>query len=170
MRDDHIIELIEERSLNNLNAIEIDRINGHTAQCDVCLRAFQAAMISSRLLSERDSVTVEPQPFFHTRTLAAIREKGLEKRPGTEQFSFWKMWQAARILIASMAAVVLTLTFLTFMTGRTQSPSGYLQRGAVSSVDTVFDDDSFNNDDLTDSQVFTNLYDQEAEGSDGNQQ
>src|SRR5215475_4973111 len=174
MRDDHIIRLIEERPPSNLSAAEIERINAHTAQCAECLLAFEAAIVSSRLLRERASATVEPSPFFHTRAMAAIRERGREgareRSSAPEPFSFWKMWQAARALIASMAAVVVMLTLLTLLTGRQQAPSGDKYSASSSSVDLVFEDDSPANDDLTYSQVFTNLYNQEVEGADGNQQ
>jgi anti-sigma factor RsiW len=170
MKDDHIIKLIEEGPLSDLSATEIERVNAHTAQCAECLLEFQAAIVSSRLLKERASATVEPSPFFHTRTLAAIRERGRGRSSAPEPFGFWKMWQAARFLIASMAAVVVMLTLLTLLSGRPQTPSGDNYSVSSSSVDLVFDDDSPANDDLTYSQVLTNLYNQEAEGADGNQQ
>jgi len=174
MRDDHIIRLIEERPPSNLSAAEIERINAHTAQCAECLLAFEAAIVSSRLLRERASATVEPSPFFHTRAMAAIRERGREgareRSSAPEPFSFWKMWQAARILIASMAAVVVTLTLLTLLTGQPLTPSGGHTQVSSSGADAVFEDDNLANEDMTYSQVFTNLYNPEAEGADGNQQ
>ncbi|HKQ80448.1 MAG TPA: hypothetical protein VJ810_42530 [Blastocatellia bacterium] len=174
MRDDHIIKLIDERPLSDLSATEIEVINAHTAQCAECLLAFEAAVISRRLVRERDSVTIEPSPFFHTRAMATIRERGREGARGRsyapELFSFRKMWQATRILIASMATVVVTLTMLTLLTGQPQTPSGDQYPVSISSFDAIFEDDSLANDDMTFSQVFSNLYNQEAEGGDGNQQ
>jgi len=174
MKDDHIIKLIEERPLSKLSATEIERINAHTAQCAECLLGFEAAIVSHRLLKERASATVEPSPFFRTRVMAAVRERGRqggrERSSAPEPFGFWKMWQAARFLIASMAAVVVTLTLLTLLTGRPQTPSGDHNSASSSSVDLVFEDDSPAIDELNYGQVFTNLYDQEAEGADGNQQ
>jgi len=174
MRNDHVIKLIEERPPGDLSATEIERINAHTSQCAECLVAFEAAIVSSRLLRERASATVEPSPFFHTRTLAAIRERsregGRERSSAPELFSFWKMWQAARILIASMATVVVTLTLLTLLSGQPQTPPGDHDQVSSSSVDVVFEDDGLANGDLTYNQVFTNLYNPEAEGADGNQQ
>jgi hypothetical protein len=79
------------------------------------------------------------------------------------------MWQAARILIASMAAVVVTLTMLTLLTGQPQTPSGGPDQVSSSSVDVVFEDESLVNEEMTYGQVFTNLYNQEDEGADGNQ-
>lgn len=162
MRNDHIINLIEERPLSNLSATEIEWINAHTANCAECLLAFEAARASSRLLQERASVTVEPSPFFQTRVLAAIRERN----SASEMFGFQKMWQTARVLIASMAVVVVMLTALTFLANREQAPTS---NGDVA-LSAVLGDDTLANDDMTDSQVFTNLYDQEAEGADGRQQ
>jgi|SRR5215510_9578805 len=170
MKDDHIIKLLEERPLSDLSATEIERINAHTAQCAECLLGFQAAIVSHRLLMERASATVEPSPFFRTRALAAIRERGRERSSAPEPFGFRKMWQAARFLIASMAAVVVTLTLLSLLTGRPQTPSGGHNSDSSSRVDLVFEDDSQAIDELNYSQVFMNLYDQEADGADGNQQ
>jgi|SRR5215813_3047731 len=174
MRDDHIIRLIEERPLSELSSTEIERINSHTAQCAECLLAFEAATVSYRLLRERASATVEPSPFFHARAMAAIRERGREgardRSSAPEAYGFWKMWQAARILIASMAAAVVTLSLLTILSGQPQTPSGGNNPVLSSSVDVVFEDDNLANDDLTYSQVFTSLYSQEAEGADGNRQ
>ncbi len=172
MKNDHIISLIEERPPGNLSASELERINAHASQCAECRLAFQAAIVSSRMLRERASTSVEPSPFFHTRALAAIMESarvsGREGSSGPESFGFLKMWQAARILIASMAAIVVTLTLLTMLNGKPQTRIG--DQVSSSNVDMVFEDDNLAQDDMTNSQVFMNLYNQEAEGADGNQQ
>src|SRR5262245_43947495 len=185
MRDDHIINLIEERPLGNLSPTEIERVNVHTADCAECLRAFEAAQVSSRLLRERASITVEPSPFFQTRVLAAIRKEGRERdRKGgrerdteissaPELFGFQKVWQAARVLLTSMAAVVVVLTALTFLTDRGQQvdrPDVSSGSGAGVAALVIFDDANSDNDDMTYSQVLTNLYDQEVEGAYGRQQ
>ena len=174
MRSDHIINLIEERPLNNLSASEIERVNAHTSDCAECLLAFEAARASSLLLRERASVTVEPSPFFQTRVLAAIRERGGERNPAPEMFGLRKMWQAARILVTSMAVVVAMLTALTFLTDRAQLQPDQSDLASGSGADSaewvIFESNHPANDDLTYSQVLTNLYDQEAKGEDGRQQ
>ncbi|MGE0131780.1 MAG: anti-sigma factor [Blastocatellales bacterium] len=163
MRDNHIINLLEDRLLESLSAAEIERINAHTADCGECLRAFEAARVSSRLLRERASVSVEPPPFFQTRILAAIREKN------SEPFGFLKLWQAARALVASMAAAVVILTALTFLTDRAQpQPEPALTADAVEW--TILDGGNLASDDMTYSQALTILYDQNAEGAHGKQQ
>ncbi len=164
MRNDHIINLIEERPIISLSAAEIERVNAHTAGCAECRLAFEAAMVSSRLLRERAEVAVEPSPFFQTRVMAAIRERNA----APEAFGILKLWLSARILITSMAAVVVMLTALTLLSGsNTDMTTG---PGAEETELSVFDDDGRINEDLTYGQVLTNLYDQEAEGSDGRQQ
>src|SRR5262245_11812873 len=105
MRDKHIINLIEERPVNDLNAVEIARVNEHTIHCAECRLVLEAAIISSRLLRGRAAAVIELSPFFQTRVLSAIRDRDLSADP----FGFRKMWQAARVLVASMTAVVVTI-------------------------------------------------------------
>lgn len=164
MRDKHIINLIEERPLKDLNATEIAQINEHTAHCAECRMSFEAAIVSSRLLRERAATVVEPPPFFQTRVLSAIRERNLSQDP----FGFRKMWWSARILVTSMAAVALTLTALSLSFNYERPPSGDLVAASGSGIDLVFEEDVPDN--LTYDQALMNLYDQEAEGANGRKQ
>ncbi|MGH9936579.1 MAG: hypothetical protein ACREAM_10060, partial [Blastocatellia bacterium] len=106
--------------------------------------------------------------------LAAIRERGRERNPAPEMFGLRKMWQAARILVTSMAVVVAMLTALTFLTDREQPQPSQSDLASGSGADSaewvIFESNNPANDDLTYSQVLTNLYDQEAKGEDGRQQ
>ena len=77
MKDNHIINLLEERPLGNLSASELDMVKAHTAGCSNCLHAYEAAQASLLLLQERASAIVEPPPFFQTKVMAAIREQNL---------------------------------------------------------------------------------------------
>jgi hypothetical protein len=165
MRDKHIINLIEERPVDDLSAVEIARVNEHTVHCAECRLAFEAAVMSSRLLRGRAAAVIEPSPFFQTRVLSAIRERDLSPDP----FGFRKMWRAARVLVASMTAVVVTLAALTLAPDRERSPSDDLA-AASSGADVVFEDDGPDNDDMTYDQAIMNLYDQEAEGANGRKQ
>jgi hypothetical protein len=183
MRDDHIIQLIEGRPPDKLSAAETRQVRAHTANCAECRQTYEAAHISTRLLRERASVTVEPPPFFHTRVLAAIREQNGGRRVAREAFGLQKMWQSARILITSMAIAVATLTAVSIFGDRTPFQSGG-PGGAASplvadnetAAAVIFEDDDSPNDEMTYSQVLTNLYDSEAsetprpEDSNGRQQ
>jgi Putative zinc-finger len=77
MRENHIINLLEERPLGSLSVAELDIVKAHIATCSECLRAYVAAQASLLLLQERASVIVEPPPFFQTKVMAAIREQKL---------------------------------------------------------------------------------------------
>lgn len=160
MRNDHIINLLEERPLGGLSATEIERINAHTADCGECLRAFKAARVSSRLLRERSSVSIEPPPFFQTRVLAAIRERG------SDPFGLRRMWQAARALVTSMAAMVVILTAMTFLTDYAQ-PQTEQAINADDAEWAILDGDNLASEDMTYSQTLTNLYGQDTEGAYG---
>ena len=110
MRDDHIINLIEERAIESLTASEWRAIEAHAANCTACRHAFGVARIASQLLHERAAVVVEPTPFFQTRVLAAIREKQ------QESFGLQRMWQAVRAVLTSMAMLVALLTAFSYYT------------------------------------------------------
>lgn len=109
MRNDHIITLLDEKRLGDLDSGDLSLIEAHTAQCHTCLRAYLAARASSTLLRARASETVEPSPFFKTRVMAAARE-GL----AAQQPAIVRAWRAASGLVSSMVAVVVILMAVTF--------------------------------------------------------
>jgi hypothetical protein len=166
MRDKHIINLIEEKPLNDLSATEIAQINAHMTHCAECRLAFEAAIVSSRLLRERAEAIVEPAPFFQTRVLSAIRERSLSPEP----FGFWTLWRVARVLVASMAASVMILAALTLSPNLRRPQSGGLNPASSAGVEGVFEDDDPDDGDMTYDQALTNLYDQEAAGANGRNQ
>src|SRR5262245_34362574 len=105
MRDDHIIDLLDRTPFAALGDEERERVEAHARQCAPCLRAYEAARLSSSLLRSRMAETVEPSPFFATRVTAALRER----RAAAEGDAFVRMWRAARALVAAMALLVLLL-------------------------------------------------------------
>ena len=84
--------------------LELQTIHAHAATCVDCERAFAAASISSLLIKERTSeaaqYTLNANPFFETRVLAAWREQ--QAAPG--DWSFRRLWSATGAIVASMAA------------------------------------------------------------------
>ncbi len=178
MRDNHIINLIEEKPLSSLSQSEIEKVNSHTADCAECRVAYAAARVSFRLLQERASASIEPPPFFQTRVLAAIRERSSsgvsEGNSAPEPYGFRRLWQSARILVTSMAVVVATLTAVTYLTDPAKRQSSLPEvAGGPSIYPTeleILESDFPAVDDLTYSQVLTNLYDTESEGAYGRQQ
>jgi anti-sigma factor RsiW len=170
MRDDHIINLIEERAIESLTASERQMIAAHTANCPACHHAFDVARITSQLLHERAAVVVEPPPFFQTKVLAAIREKG------QASFGLQKMWLAARALLTSMAMLVVLLTAFSYYTNDIDRESTADDQLTLIS-DLARDPDelllagqeNLANGEVSDSQVLTDLYQPvtESERNDG---
>jgi hypothetical protein len=131
MRDEHIINIIENAPPSGLSEGELANIRAHTGQCAECRRAFEAAYISQLLLRERVSETVEPSPFFQTRVLAALRER----QAASEVSAFRRLWNATGALVSSMAVTVAALAVFTVFAPGTQSPSGTQE---VASVDNSY--------------------------------
>lgn len=109
MRDEHIIGMIENTPLSGLSESELTSIRAHTDACAECLRAFEAAQISTLLLRERVAETIEPSPFFQTRVLAALRER----QAASEVSAFRRLWNATGALVSSMAMTVAALAVIT---------------------------------------------------------
>src|SRR2546423_4069769 len=92
MKDNHITEILDNRPLADFSESELRTIRVHVATCPNCERAFEAAQISSLLMKERTSEaaqhTLNANPFFETRVLAAWREQ--QTAPG--DWSFRRLW------------------------------------------------------------------------------
>lgn len=121
MRDEHIITLIENAPLASLSKSDLAAIGAHTEHCSDCLRAFKAAQIAALLLKQRAAEEFEPLPFFHTRVLAALRERQASE---SDSWTLGRMWRAAGALASSMVATVAALAVLTFAIPGTQVASG----------------------------------------------
>src|SRR5215210_687896 len=109
MRDNHIIKMLEEKTVSRLSESDIDQIKAHVAGCPVCLRAYDAARLAYSLIRARASEATDVSPFFETRVMAAIRGKRLQ--PELPAIVNW--WRAARTLLSAMAAMVVVLIGLT---------------------------------------------------------
>jgi hypothetical protein len=162
MRQDHIINLLEERPLSNLSAAELEIIKAHTADCSMCNRAYEAAQASLLLLRKRASVAVEPPAFFETKVLAAIRERTL----ASKGFGFLNMWQTVRPVVLSMGALILMLVAQTF-TDSSRPPN--------ESAELALTNDDFAEwlvmgrdeaDEMTDGQTLTVLYEPALDAGD----
>ena len=165
MKQDHIVDLLERRSLGRLSIAELERVKAHTAACSECLLAYQAAQASLLLLQERASATVEPPPFFQTKVMAAIRERKL----APTRLRFSNAWQAARPLVASMGAFVVLLLALTFFNS-SEPPAEPSDLALVndSAPEWVVVEPDDAGDELTESQALTVLYDPTMEAGDAN--
>ena len=165
MKQNHIVNLLESRSLGSLSVAELEIVKAHTAGCSECLLAYQAAQASLRLLEERASVIVEPPPFFQTKVMAAIREQKLAPK----RLGFLNVWQTARPVVASMGAFVAMLLALTFFNSSEPptAPSD-LALGNESAPEWVIVDSDDVGDEMTYTQALTVLYDPTMEAGDAN--
>src|SRR6266487_4123067 len=109
MKENHIIDILENSSFASLNESERAVIQTHAANCLPCARAYEATQVASSLLKARASEVVEPSPFFHTRVLASLRERQ------NEIPAFKRLWQVAGALVSSMTATVALLAVLSFI-------------------------------------------------------
>ena len=168
MKENHVLNLLEERPLGSLSAAELDIVKAHTVACPECLRAYEAAQASLVLLQERASVIVDPPPFFQTKVMAAIREQKLAPK----RLGFLSLWQTARPLVASMGALIMMLLVLTFFSDSPQpltEPSDQASMNDSSPEWAVVDSDDAPEEEMTYSQALTDLYDPalEAGNNDG---
>jgi len=163
MKENHIVNLLESRSLGSLSVAELEMIHAHTAACSECLLAYQAAQASLRLLQERASAIVEPSPFFQTKVMATIREQKLAPK----RFGFLNVWQSARPVVASMGVFVAMLLALTLFNSfePPTEPSDLASLNDAAPEWVVVDSDDVG-DEMTYSQALTVLYDPTMEAGD----
>ena len=157
MKEKHIINLLESVSFASLAETDHEQIRAHSADCVDCARAYKVAMVSASLLETRVSDTanlVEPPPFFHTKVLAAIREQR------NEIPVFQRLWRTAGALASSMAAAVVLLGALTFMSPDTQSTSVETSSfNAYAAEELILNETEPAQDQVSDAQVLSTLYD-----------
>jgi hypothetical protein len=168
MRDEHIISLIENAPFASLSENDLAAIGAHTEHCSDCLRAFKAAQIAALLLKERAAEAFEPSPFFHTRVLAALRERQANE---SDSWALGGMWRAAGALASSMVATVAALAVLTFAVPGTQVASGTQSLSSLpnySAEEVILDqspvaDNQVSGVPVSDSQVLNAIYGSDEE-------
>lgn len=160
MRDEHIIDLVENTPFASLSENDLIAIRAHTEHCSDCQRAFQAAEVARVLLKERAAAEAasefEPSPFFHTRVLATLRER----QALNDSWAFARLWRTAGALASSMVATVATLAILTFVIPDSQVASG-TQVSSLSngySAEEVILDQSQQPEEVSDGQLLTTIY------------
>ncbi|HKP46156.1 MAG TPA: hypothetical protein VJT50_06110 [Pyrinomonadaceae bacterium] len=153
MNNNHIIDLVESRAFLSLSENEQATIESHITICAPCKHAYEVAAVSSSLLQMRASEYVEPSPFFHTRVLAALRERQ------SEVSVFKRLWQSTGALVSSMTATVALLAVLTFVmpagqssTAQASVPNGY------SAEEIILNQNDLQDEQASDAQVLTTLY------------
>jgi anti-sigma-K factor RskA len=155
MKDKHIINLLESAPLAELSESDLSEIRAHADECAGCRQAFEAAEIAALLLKERAAESFEPSAFFHTRVMAALRER----QATTEQWAWSRVWRAAGALASSMAATVAALAVLTFVIpGQVTTVSPETTALSAYSAEEVILNRGEPEDQVSDVQVLTALY------------
>jgi biotin carboxyl carrier protein len=166
MKTEHIINLVESKSLASLSESDLSVIRAHTGDCSACRRAFEAAQISALLLKQRAAETFEPSPFFHTRVMATLREP----QAANDSWAWGRMWRAAGALASSMVATVAALAVLTFVVPGNQVASGTQVSSlptSYSAEDVILNQtdsaETVSGDQVSDGQLLTTIYGAEEE-------
>jgi len=155
MKCEDIIEIIESGPLAHLDADGLAKVRAHIMECLKCDDAFTAAQIATALLKEHELESVAPSPFFHTRVLAAVRE-----RQAANEWSWRRMWRATGVLASSMLASVVAVAVLTFVAPAGPSDTEVSLNATPYSAEAVIMNQSDSADDqASDSQVLNTLYD-----------
>jgi len=108
MNEQHIIEILDTTPFAALGESELSAIGAHTARCEKCREAFQAAKASSVLLKFEAEQVSEPTSFFQTKVMAALREQRKNLKP---VWDLRRLWQASGSLVSLMVMVVAGLMF-----------------------------------------------------------
>jgi hypothetical protein len=160
MKKEHVIGILESKPLVELDENDLGQIRVHAVACEACRHAYEVAQVCAALLQQRAGESFEPSPFFQTRVLAALRERRAEN----ETWAWSRLWRSAGGLASSMVATVATLAILTFVIPGTQSPDSQSQAAVVNAYSTeavVFDENAQVDDQISNNDVLTTLYETE---------
>ncbi len=154
MKENHIIDLLENRSFASLDESERTAIQVHAANCSSCERAYEATKVAASLLRGRAVEAVEPSPFFHTRVMAALRERK------NEVPAFKRLWQATGALVSSMTAAVALLAVLSFVVPGTQTSATAQasESNGYTAEEVILNQNDLQDEHASDAQVLTTLY------------
>src|ERR1700730_12674364 len=161
MKQTHIVDILENASLAGLDESQTKAIRVHVESCVTCARAYDAAQLSTLLLKERASESIEPSPFFQTRVMAAVREQqAFNSAP-----VFGRLWRSAGALVSSMALTTAALAAFTILGPGSTTPAPADTTVALNpySAEAVVLDPTSNEDQLSYGQVLGTIYaDEEA--------
>ena len=164
MNDNHITDILDNAPLATLSETDLQTVRAHVSTCAECERAFAAAQLSSLLLKERTSEaaenTLNANPFFQTRILAAWREQ----QTSAGAWSLRRLWNATGALVASMAATTAVLAVLAFAAPSADSTTQMQAAVVPSSAETVVLEQDQDNNQLTNDQVISAIYADDDEG------
>jgi hypothetical protein len=162
MKENHVTDILDSQPFASLSETELATIQSHVAGCSACSRAYEAAQISAWLIQERASEaaqnSLDANPFFQTRVMAAWRE-----RQATNGSVLRRLWNSTGALVATMAATTAALAVLTFVAPSSDTMNQPTATLVPYSAETVVLDQS-DNDQVTDDQVLSALYADDDEG------
>jgi anti-sigma-K factor RskA len=154
MKEQHIIEVIDSVALASLTQIQVDEVKVHTRECASCRTAFEAAQLSAQVIRQRAQMKIEPSPFFHTKVMAAWKEKqAVESVP-----AFLRLWKSASAVVSTMALATVVLAVMTFVYPDPATAVTEQQVAAADSAEAVIFDQR--DEQLTYEQVLSTIYDE----------
>lgn len=155
MKDEHIIQILDNTGFGDLSENEMAIIQTHTTQCENCSQRFEAAKISSILLKTHAAQTFEPSPFFQTKVLAALREQQTKSVA-----AFWRWWQASSAMVSGMLLAVGLLIVLTLFAPNSADTQDQVSALADSTETIIFNEKDLSGE-LTNGQALQIIYEQQ---------
>jgi predicted anti-sigma-YlaC factor YlaD len=125
-------------------------IEAHGANCPDCREAYVAAIAAQELIGARAAQVIEPSPFFATRVMAVIRERGARRELTMAGLAATN--NALRAALSAMILLVMLLFAVTLYFGGREV--GELEQPTESALL----DEGDAGDDLSDLQVMSILY------------
>ncbi|MDQ3797864.1 MAG: hypothetical protein M3384_00290 [Acidobacteriota bacterium] len=162
MKNEHILEILDEKAFGALDETELGFIKAHAARCASCFQAFEAARISSVLLQTHAAAEFEPSPFFQTRVMANLHEKQAKINPFA---AIGRLWKASAYLVVMMVTMVVALIALTIFAPEFNAVSGGTAQAFSFdnySTDMVIINERLPGREPTNEQVFQIIYDSSA--------
>ncbi|MFY9553549.1 MAG: hypothetical protein WAV20_07135 [Blastocatellia bacterium] len=157
MRDTHIIKMLEENAFDSLKPDELATAESHIGGCDECNSAYSAARVAASLIKARTAEAIDVGPFFKTRVMASVRERGLSP----EVPALVRMWRAAGALVSAMVVLVVILAGMTLSWQRPDSQTVAASQSLFSPEYVMLERGDPDDDELATDQVVATIYDLE---------
>lgn len=158
MRNEHILDILDEKAFVDLSRTDLSRIESHAGICPDCARAFDAARISAFLLKAEPLEDFAPSPFFQTRVLASLRQRQEKINPFA---ALARLWKASATLVVMMMAVVIGLIALTAFAPRINGTASAVNNNLILdgfSTDIVIMNERLPVKEPTNEQIFQIVY------------
>ena len=158
MKNEHILEILDEKAFADFGEAEMSFIKAHAAQCPDCFQAFEAARISSVLLKTHAAETFEPSPFFQARVMANLREKQAKINPFAAIGRLWKASASLVVVMMTMVVGLIALTVFAPQLNKTSSGGAQVSSFENYSTDMVIMNERLPGREPTTEQVFQIIY------------